>query len=125
MSLPQEEFARELSSAVHDRDHTSFLSLLASRPELALHQRVYEGPRLKHYLQRSIQGQQAAQVRFQLRSGTSMLRQHDSHFRDQPSHDTKDRICPACGEPDSVESLQHVLLHCPIYECQRATLRDL
>ena len=61
---------------------------------------------------------------FQLRSGTSMLRQHDRRFRDQPSHDTEDRICPACGEPDSVESPNHVLLHCPIYECRRATLRS-
>ena len=96
ISLPHRQFAQELCSAVHDRDHASFLSMLASKPELALYQRIYEGPGFREYLQRSTEGQQAAQIRFQLRSGTSMLRQHDSRFRDQPSHDTEDRICPAC-----------------------------
>ena len=52
-----------------------------------------------------------------------MLRQHDSRFRDQPSHDRVDRICPACEEPDSIESIQHVLLHCPAYEHRRIALR--
>ena len=52
-----------------------------------------------------------------------MLRQHDSRFRDQASHDTVDRICPVCEEPDSIESIQHVLLHCPAYEHHRVALR--
>ena len=52
-----------------------------------------------------------------------MLRQHDSRFRDQPDHDREDRICPSCEEPDSIESIQHVLLHCPVYERRRAVLR--
>ena len=52
-----------------------------------------------------------------------MLRQHDSRLRDQASHDTEDRICPVCEEPDSIESIQHVLLHCPAYEHRRAALR--
>ncbi len=52
-----------------------------------------------------------------------MLRQHDSRIRDQPSHDREDRICPACEEPDSIESIQHVLLHCSAYEHRRAALR--
>ena len=52
-----------------------------------------------------------------------MLRQHDSRFRDQPSHDTMDRICPACEEIDSIESIQHVLLRCPAYEHRRVALR--
>ena len=54
-----------------------------------------------------------------------MLRQHDSCFRDQPSHDTEDRICPTCGsgEPDSIESVHHVLLHCLAYEHHRVALR--
>ena len=42
---------------------------------------------------------------------------------DQPSHDTEDRICPACKETDSIESIHHVLLHCPAYEHRRAALR--
>ena len=52
-----------------------------------------------------------------------MLRHHDSRFRDQPSHDTEDRICAACCEPGSIESVQLVLLHCPEYERHRAALR--
>ena len=34
-----------------------------------------------------------------------------------------DRICPVCEEPDSIESIQHVLVHCPAYEHHRAALR--
>ena len=30
---------------------------------------------------------------------------------------------PTCGEPDSIESVHHVLLHCPAYEHHRAALR--
>ena len=66
----------------------------------------------------------------QLRSDLSSARAHsccvsmDSRFRDQPSHDREDRICPACEEPDSIESIHHVLSHCPVYECRRATLRS-
>ena len=123
ISMPHAEFARELCSAVHDKDHASPLSVQASRPELALYQRVYEGPGYRQYLQRSTQGQRAAQIRFQLRSGTSMLRQHDSRFRDQASHDTVDRLCPVCKEPNSIESIQHVLLHCPAEEHHRVGLR--
>ena len=123
--MPRKEFVQELCSAVHDRDHGAFLSTLGSKPELALYQRIHEGPGFREYLQRSLStaGQQGALLRFQLRSGTSMLRQHDSRFRDQPSHDTEDRICPTCGEPDSIESVHHVLLHCPAYEHHRAALR--
>ena len=110
---------------MHDRDHGAFLGTLASKPELALYQRIYEGPGFKEYLQRSLStaGQQGALLRFQLRSGTSMSRQHDSRLRDQPSHDTEDRICPTCGEPDSIESVHHVLLYCSACERHRAALR--
>ena len=123
--VPRQEFDRELCSAVHDRDQAAFLRAIAGKPELALYQRIYEGPGFKEYLQRSAQGQQAAQIRFQLRCGTSMLRQHDSRFRDQPNYDRVDRICPACEESDSIESVQHVLLHCPAYEHHRARLRSV
>ena len=121
--MPRRDFALQLCAAVHDRDHASFWGALAGKPELALYQRIYEGPGFREFLQRSTQGQKTAQIRFQLRSGTSMLRQHDSRFRDQPSHDRVDRICPACEEPDSLEPIQHVLLHCPAYEHRRAALR--
>ena len=46
MSMPRKEFVQELCSAVHDRDHEAFLSTLGSKPELALYQRIYEGPGL-------------------------------------------------------------------------------
>ena len=125
LSLSRGELALDLCSAVHDRDHATFLSMLTSRPELALYEHIYEGPGFRAYLQRSTDshGRQAALILFQLRSGTSMLRQHDSRFRDQPSHDTEDRICPACEQPDSIESIQHVLLHCPAHERRRDALR--
>ena len=125
ISLPCKEFERELCTAVHDRDQAAFLCALAGKPELTLYQRIYEGPGFKEDLQCSAQGQQATQIRFQLHCGTSMLRQHDSRFRDQPNHDREDRVCPTCEEPDSIESIQHVLLHCPAYEHHRAALRSV
>ena len=82
ISMPRRESALELYSAVHDKDRASFLGALASKPELVLFQRIYKGPGFREYLQRNTQGQQAAQIRFQLRSRTSMLRQHDNRFRD-------------------------------------------
>ena len=109
LSLPSPEFTRGICGAVHGRDHAAFLVVLASRPDLDLYDRVYEGLGFRAY--------------FQLRSGTSMLRQHDNRFRDQPSHDRLDRICPACKQPDSIESIQHVLLRCPIHKQRRAALR--
>ena len=53
MTLPRRQFARELCSAVCVKDHATFLSQLASRPELALYKRVCEGPGSRQYLQRS------------------------------------------------------------------------
>ena len=51
------------SAAVHVSTMCSaVLSVLVSRPELALYRRVYEDPGIKEYLQRGTQGQQAAQV---------------------------------------------------------------
>ena len=52
-----------------------------------------------------------------------MLRQHDSRFRDQPSDDRQARACPACEQLDSIESIQHVLLHCLVHERRGAALR--
>ena len=54
-----------------------------------------------------------------------MLQQHDSRLRDQPSHDRQDRICPACKHLHSLESVHHVLLHCPAHERRQAALRAL
>ena len=105
--------------------HAALLSVLASRPDLDLYRCVYGGPELRTYLQRSTGSHagQAALIRFQLRSGASMLRQHHSRFRDQPSHDWQDRICLACKQPDNIESVQHIFLHCPIHERRKAALR--
>ena len=108
--MPRAAFARDLCSAVHDREHASLLSVLASKPALTLYHRLYGRSGFRHYLQQSTQGQQAAQIRFQLRSGTSTPCQHDSQFRDKPSHDRMDRICSASEELESGESTQHVTL---------------
>ena len=62
ISLPRKEFDRELCTAVHDRDQAAFLCAIAGKPELALYQRIYEGPGFRDYLQRSAQGQRAAQI---------------------------------------------------------------
>ena len=94
--------------------------VLAIEPELALYQRIYEGQEFRQYFQRSTYGRQ---IRFQLGSSTPILRQHDCRFRDQPSHDRTERICPACEEPDSIDSIQRVMLHCPAYEHCRIGLR--
>ena len=32
-------------------------------------------------------------------------------------------MCPDCEQPHSIESVQHVLLHCPAHERRRAALR--
>ena len=94
LSLPHWNFVQELRSAVHERDHAAFLRMLDNKPELALHKRIYEGPGFEDYLQRDTRGQQAAQFRFQLRLGTTMLRHHDSRFGDQPSHGTVGSLIP-------------------------------
>ena len=105
--------------------HAALLSVLASRPDLDLYRCVYGGPELRTYLQRSTGSHagQAALIRFQLRSGTSLLRQRHSKFKDQPSHNWQDRICLACKQPDNIESVQHIFLHCPIHERRKAALR--
>lgn len=54
--MPRGKPARELCAAVH----ASELSVLASKHELALDYRVYEGPGHRKDLQRFTQGQQAA-----------------------------------------------------------------
>ena len=124
-SLPRPEFTLGICNAVHDRDHIAFLSVLATRPDLDLYRRVCEGHGFRAYLQRSTSSHacKPALIRFQLHSRTSMLRQHDSRFRDQPSHDRQDCIRPACEQADRIESVQHVLLHCSAHERRRAALR--
>ena len=85
LSLPRREFIQELCSALHERDHAALFRTLASKPELALYERIYEGARSKEYLQRDTRGQEAAQLRFQQRSGTSILRHHDSRLGTSPA----------------------------------------
>ena len=85
LTLPRREFDQELCSAVHERDHAAFLRMLASKPELALYKRIHEDSGFRVYLQRDTRGQQAAQLRLQLRSGTSILRHHDSRIGTSPA----------------------------------------
>ena len=120
--LPRPEFIQDICSVVHDRDHAAFLSVLTSMPDLDLYQRVYEGPGFRAYLQRGAGSHacQAALIRFHLRSGPSILRQHDGRLMDKPSHDRQDRICLACKQPNSMQSVQHISLHCLAHERRRA-----
>ena len=106
-----------------ERDHAAFLHALTSKPELALYERIYEGPGFMESFQRYTKGQQAAQIRFQLRSGTSMLWHRDNRFRDQASYDTEDRICAACGEPNGIESVHVHHIHYLAYARSWASLR--
>ena len=64
LTLPRQGFVQELCSAVHERDHAAFSSALTSKPELALYERIYEGPGFREYLKCDTKGQHAAQIRF-------------------------------------------------------------
>ena len=123
LGLPRRDFFRDLSASVHDKDHAAFFATLTSKPELALYNRVYESPGTKEYLLRHVDGHHATQIKFQLWSRTSMLRHHDVRFRDQPGYDVEDRICAACQQHGSVESVFHVLLHCMESAARGAALR--
>ena len=50
ISLPRQEFDRELCTAVHDRDQAAFLCAIAGKHQLALYQRIYEGPGFREQL---------------------------------------------------------------------------
>ena len=86
LSLPRSHFTPDICSAVHGRDHAAVLSVMVGRLEPDLYQRLYEGPGFRAYCSRAhfnyiSCGHQAALIRFQLRSGTSMSQQHDSRSR--------------------------------------------
>ena len=66
LTLPSQKFVQEHVSQCM-RDHGASLRVLAIKPELALYDHVYEVPGFKDFLQRDTKGQQAAQIRFQLR----------------------------------------------------------
>ena len=107
ITMPRVNFARELSSAVHDRDHASFLNVLASKPELAFKPITYTSVFMGAQDSNGICSGERTDNRhlrddFDYERSTSILCQHDGCFKDQPSHDTMDRICLACKEPESI-----------------------
>ena len=89
-----------------------FLSVLASRHKLELHQRVYEDPGLRAYLQRSTDshGRWAALIRFQLRSGAPSYESTTADIGTAPA--TTKRI--AYAQP---ASSQTALIPCSSYHC--------
>ena len=101
-------------------------SVFDSRPDLDLYRRVYEGPASGHICSAA----QAVMHARQLCYGSSCAQAlpcYDSTTADSgTSLAMTGRIAyaqPACEEPDGIESVQHVLLHCPVYQRRRAILR--
>ena len=45
--LPHPEYIRDICSAIHDRDHAAFLSVLVGRPDLDIYCRVYKNSGFK------------------------------------------------------------------------------
>ena len=123
LSLHRSAFISSVTSAVYERDATDFSRALSTKPRLGIYNRVNEGPGVKQYLLRSSGRHQAAQIRFQFRSGTSMLQHHCSRFRNSHHADDEEEEnsrCQLCQGEDTVESVQHVLFQCSAY----AHIRD-
>ena len=88
---------------------------------------VNEGTGFKEYLLRHTDGHRAAIIRFQFRSGTSMLDHHlPSHLRDRHSRAAEDGAshCPTCRCEDSVEDVPHALFLCESHAVMRASFLD-
>jgi len=112
--MPRSEFVCELFTVGNGLDHLALMAIINSKHELALYDRVYESAGLKEYVLRYADGHKAAQIRYHLRTGTTIPKHHGSLFKDQPDEDREDRTCLACGHHNSIESVDHVLLHCPL-----------
>ena len=76
LTAPYLEFVTAIVSAVEERDAAQLAGALSTKPRLGLYNRVTEGAGLKEYLCRHTDGHRAAKIRFQFRSGTSMLTHH-------------------------------------------------
>ena len=92
-----------------------------------MYKSVNEGTGFKEFLLRHTDGHQAAMIRFQFRSGTSMLDHHlPSHLRDRHTRFAEDGPsgCPTCRSDDSVEDVTHALFCCEAHAAIRASFLD-
>ena len=129
LSLSRSVFARSLVVAVQERDETCVAVALSTKPRLGLYNRVTEGTGFKEYLLRHSDGHRAAMIRFQFRSGTSMLDYHlPSHHHVRHSRDLEDGPsgCPTCrtDDDDLVEDVPHALFCCVAHAALRASFLD-
>ena len=129
LSLSRSVFARSLVVAVQERDETCVAVALSTKPRLGLYNRVTEGTGFKEYLLRHTDGHRAAMIRFQFRSGTSMLDYHlPSHHHVRHSRDLEDGPsgCPTCrtDDDDLVEDVPHALFCCVAHAALRASFLD-
>ena len=127
LSMSRSVFARSLIVAVPERDEACVANALSTKPRLGLYNRVTEGTGFKEYLLRHTDGHRAAMIRFQFRSGTSMLdhhlpiHHHDRHFRDVEEGPSG---CPTCRSESDVEDVPHALFSCPAHATIRATFLE-
>ena len=129
LSLSRSVFARSVVVAVQERDETCVAVALSTKPRLGLYNRVTEGTGFKEYLLRHSDGHRAAMIRFQFRSGTSMLDYHlPSHHHVRHSRDLEDGPsgCPTCrtDDDDLVEDVPHALFCCVAHAALRASFLD-
>ena len=127
LSMSRSVFARSLVSAVQERDEACVAAALSTKPRLGLYKSVTEGIGIKEYLLRHTDGHRAAMIRFQFRSGTSMLHHHlPNHHRDRHSRADDDGPsgCPTCRTDDLVEDVPHALFCCVAHVALRASFLD-
>jgi hypothetical protein len=126
LTAPYPAFVTALVSAVEERDAAQLAGALSTKPRLGLYNRVTEGAGVKEYLCRHSDGHRATKIRFQFRSGTSMLTHHRADYL--RAH-ADEEACPTCDRAEFVEDVPHVLFVCPAYAVLRsaffASLREL
>lgn len=124
LSMSKSLFVRSLCSTVQERDEASVAVALSTKPRLGLYKSVTEGTGFKEYLLRHTDGHRAAMIRFQFRSGSSMLNHHlPRHHHDRHSRDAEDgpSNCPTCRCNDLVEDVPHALFSCGPHAAMRAS----
>lgn len=109
-------------AAVQERDTALLAGVLSTKPRLGLYNRVNEGAGLKEYLLRHSDGHRAAKIRFQFRSGTSMLAHHRADYLRNHAHEDDSDACPTCAHADVMEDVPHVLFQCAAYAEFRTAL---
>ena len=106
---------------------------LASKPKLHLYRDILEGAGFKRYLACHTGGFSAATIRFQFRCGTTILREESGRREAAAFEEMEDLMvdgeehpqhCPHCTGAHTVETVQHVMTECPLYETIREDLHS-